>query len=416
MWSMLLPALHAVLQTAEQTEASVLDLSFPDPQLRTAMQLSGGQVVGLRSGVLPPWSVSLIQHGVHPVAVAEAQQAGGQAGGKLHGALSFLVTRGYLSRAEVTQVAQERVLAALLPIAWQTATATTAPWTGDLPAQPLNGGDARQGVYAAEQHAAHLSEQERALRPSDHLIAAPLASPGTSPDGPAEPVYRAALRGLSLGETAQRLPQRWDTLAQTVTRLVAQGALRLPDAATPRAVADQLQAGQVAPDFCLPDLAGGEVRLRELRGAPVWLVFNRQSTCAMCNPHNAQIIALHERLRARGVRIVTVWGSTLADLEGGIGKQRPPYPVLADPRDETYDRYGLSMSLKGTLDPRNLPTMLQGFRMMGAKALKDDGELLRMPAEFLIGADGRIDTAHYNSYGSDWLPLERVLAWADGQG
>lgn len=133
----------------------------------------------------------------------------------------------------------------------------------------------------------------------------------------------------------------------------------------------------------------------------------------MCNPHHAQIIAMHERLRERGVQIVSVWGSPLGDLSSGIGKQRPPYPVLADPADETYDRYGLRMSLRGTLDPRNLPTMVKGFRMMGASALKDDGELYRMPAEFLISADGVIETAHDNSYGSDWLPMEHVLAWAD---
>lgn len=409
---LLLPALPTVLQTAENDEPTLLELSFADPQLRTAMQLRGGQIVGLRSGVLPPWSVSLMDQGVHPVAIAEAQQAGG----RLPGALEYLITRGYLSREQVGSVAQERALAALLPLAWRSGTALSAPWTAAPAAPPLHGADVRRGVEAAEQHAALLREDERTLEPSTRFVATPLAAPVAPAGHPAELVYRAALRGLSLGEIAQRLPQRWDTLAQTVARLVHVGILRPGDAAAPREVAGQLQAGQAAPDFCLPDLAGGEVRLSALRGRPVWLVFNRQSTCAMCNPHHAQIIALHERLRARGVQIVSVWGSPLADLASGIGKQHPPYPVLADPHDETYDRYGLRMSLAGTLDPRNLPTMLRGFRMMGASALKDDGELLRMPAEFLIGADGRIETAHYNSYGSDWLPLEQVLAWADQQG
>ena len=112
------------------------------------------------------------------------------------------------------------------------------------------------------------------------------------------------------------------------------------------------------------------------------------------------------------MQIVSVWGSTPQDLRTGVGKLHPPYPVLADPEDRIYDQYGLTKSLSGTLDVRNLPVMMQGFKMMGTAALKSDGELLRMPAEFLIDADGRIQEAHYNSYGTDWLPMERVLAWA----
>lgn len=408
---MLLPVLQAVSQVAAKESPTVLNLAFADQQLNTALRLMQGQIVGLRSGVLPPWSVSLIAQGVHPVTIAEAQQVGGS----LQGALAFLLDRGYLGRAQLDGVAQERALSALLPLAWQTSMTSSALWA-DAPSElPLNSTSTQQIIETAERHAALLTREERALKPSSRFSANPLSVSTMVGNEDKERVYHAAMRGLSLGEMSQRLPQRWDTLTQTVSRLLREGALRPQNAAAPREVADALKAGQAAPDFCLPDLAGGELRLSALRGQPVWLVFNRQSTCAMCNPHHAKIIAMHEQLRARGVQIVSVWGSPLEDLSSGIGRQRPPYPVLADPNDETYDRYGLRMSLKGTLDPRNLSTMIQGFRMMGASALKDDGELLRMPAEFLIGADGVIETAHYNSYGSDWLPMERVLSWADQQ-
>lgn len=115
-----------------------------------------------------------------------------------------------------------------------------------------------------------------------------------------------------------------------------------------------------------------------------------------------------------GVQTVSIWGLTVADLALGIGRQRPPYPVLADPDDHTYARYGLTHSLRGTLDPRNLGTIMQGFAMMGEAALKSDGELLRMPAEFLIGPDGMIERAHYTAFGADFLPLEDVIAWSQG--
>ncbi|MDV6374433.1 peroxiredoxin-like family protein [Deinococcus arenicola] len=408
---MLLPVLQALSQEAIKGEPTVLSLSFDDQGLNTDLRLMQGQIVALRSKILPPWSVSLIAQGVHPATIAEAQQAGIN----LQHALIYLLDRDYLSREQLADAAQERALSALLPLAWQTSRISSVPWSGAPAHPPLNSTQTQHIVDRTEWHAALLTPEERSLRPSSRFTANPLSAPALVGDDRMEHVYHAALRGLSLGDISQRLPQRWDILTQTVGRLVREGALRPQDAAVPRQLADALQAGQAAPDFCLPDLSGGELRLSALRGQPVWLVFNRQSTCAICNPHHAKIIAMHGRLRERGVQIVSIWGSPLEDLQDGIGRQRPPYPVLADPHDETYDRYGLRMSLRGTLDPRNLSTVIQGIRMMGTRALKDDGELLRMPAEFLIGADGVIETAHYNSYGSDWLPMERVLSWADHQ-
>ncbi|WP_168733543.1 peroxiredoxin-like family protein [Deinococcus sp. Arct2-2] len=405
---LIVPALQAVTQAAEQGEPTLLKLSFSDPKLTTALQLFDGHVLGVRSQMLPAWSASLVQHGVPPVAVTEIQQQTST----LFGALSQLIERGYVTRDKVDEIYRERVVAALLPLAWRTGTASSTQFPGAAPPHSLYRYNALESVQAAQQYAAGLGESERALLPSDCFVASPLASTWPGWTESSQRVYHAALRGLTLGEMAERLGQRWDVLTQNVMQLVGAGTLRREDAAALKLVAPRLRAGQLAPDFCLPDLAGGETRLSELRGQPVWLVFNRQSTCAMCNPHNAQIIAVHEQLKQRGVRIITVWGSTLSDLSVGIGHLHPPYPVLADPRDETYDRYGLNMSVAGTLDLRNLPTMLQGFRMMGTKALKSDGELLRMPAEFLIGSDGRIETAHYNSYGTDWLPMEHVLNWS----
>jgi len=263
-------------------------------------------------------------------------------------------------------------------------------------------------VRATEVHAATRGEQARDLQPSDCFLAA-----APAPSGQTQ-AYRLASQGLSLGEIARRLPMRRDRLTRQGVPLVSGGALRAADSIGIPAVAPRLTAGQIAPDFRLTDISGEPLRLSDLRGQPVWLLFGRHSTCTLCTPRHAQIIALSEHLQARGVQIVSVWGSGVAELQQGVGVLRPPYPVLADPDDTAYEQYGLSMSLRGALDGRNLPTLIQGLRMVGvARSLRSDGELLRMPAEFLIGPDGEIQQAHYNGYGADWLPLKRVLAWAD---
>ena len=406
----MVPTLQAVADSAGSNLAgsTQLELNFADPSLKTVLHFQGGQITRVSSDLLPSWSAALGGAGVHPATIAEAQQRGGN----LDGALSYLLHGGFLTAATLATLARERLVAALLPLVWHNALASS---TARAPANALTlptGIEVTPTMREVEQLAQQLGSAERQLRPSDLLVASPLNPPHGEIEGL---IYGAALRGLTLGEMARRVPMRWDVLARTATALLRTGVLRAADDRLPRVVSERLVAGQEAPDFCLPDLAGGDQRLSDLRGQPVWLLFNRQSTCALCNPHNAQVITLHERLRQKGVQIVTVWGSTLDSLGDGIGKMRPPYPVLADPHDETYDRYGLSFSLKGTLDGRNMPTLVQGFKMMGTSALKSEGELLRMPAEFLIGRDGTIERAHYNSFGADWLPSEDVLSWADRQ-
>ena len=412
---LLAPTMQSILHAASSGENNVLHLNFSNTSSNTALQLSGGQITGVRSAVLPDWSTSLIEHGVHPAAVAGASLQGTT----YVGALRMLIEMGHLTPEELVQISRSRILAALLPIAWRDAATSLTPFGGQMPVRPLGGIDAREAVRTTELHAAVLGEQARELQPSDCFLASAAFQEATFVPAAQRPgqaqVYRLASQGLNLGEIARRLPMRWDILTEQVLALVAGGALRPAGSNEVPAVAPQLTAGQIAPDFRLTDISGETLRLSDLRGQPVWLLFNRQSTCAMCNPHHAQIITLSEHLRARGVQIVSVWGSSVTDLQQGIGALRPPYPVLADPKDTTYDQYGLTHSLRGFLDVRNLATTLQGLRMVGvAASLKSDGELLRMPAEFLIGPDGEVQQAHYNSYGTDWLPLERVLAWADG--
>jgi peroxiredoxin len=330
------------------------------------------------------------------------------------GALKMLIAQGQLTMQDVAEISRKRVLSALLPMAFRDGGAIHTPLSGTIPPRPLGSIDAVEAVQAAESYASQLNLEARALHPADSFLAAAPVTPSVTQTAAREQalVSQLAAQGLNLGEIAQRLPMRWDRLAQHVAALLTQGTLRRSRGDETTAVSPRLSAGDLAPDFRLPTLSGQSLRLSDLRGQRVWLVFNRQSTCALCNPHNAQIITMHEHMRQQGVQIVTVWGSSVEDLSQGIGTLRPPYPVLADPQDRTYNQYGLEMSLRGTLDARNLSTALQGIKMMGSKALKSDGELLRMPAEFLIGPDGIIEEAHYNSYGSDWLPMERVIEWA----
>ncbi|MBZ9751716.1 redoxin domain-containing protein [Deinococcus sp. HMF7604] len=389
-----------------QTPVQVLTLSAP-AQPPTQVALKGEHVCGIQGPVTPSWQTTLRHSGVHPAALHDAQQRAHS----LDDALGSLIRRGQITPHTLHGLARDRLLHALLPLLHQPVTATLQPslmdhWGGTAtPRVPL-----RDSV-------SEVLRLDDAAPPAVPLSQAYAASPAHVPAGDDESfdlmVYRAALQGQTLQTMAQRLPLRFDQLRRTLAALEVGGYLWPATGAPTRPMAHpQLQVGDVAPDFVLAALGGGEVRLSSLRGQRVWLSLNRQSTCAICNPRHAEVIAVQDQLVPLGVKTVSVWGSGLSDLGRGIGKQQPPYAVLADPADTTYARYGLTFSLAGTLDPRNLSTMSKGFRMMGLSALKSDGELFRMPAEFLIGKDGRIERVHYSAYGADFLPIEEVLAWA----
>ena len=97
----------------------------------------------------------------------------------------------------------------------------------------------------------------------------------------------------------------------------------------------------------------------------------------------------------------------------GIGLQNPPYPVLADPQDTIYAKYGVERSLWGMLNPQNwkhLDGIREGMKMDTFKNTRSgDGEATRMPAEFLIDEQGMIEQVHYHAFAMDFLPLETLL-------
>ncbi|WP_117238355.1 peroxiredoxin-like family protein [Thermus sediminis] len=174
-----------------------------------------------------------------------------------------------------------------------------------------------------------------------------------------------------------------------------------------------LLPGDPAPQFTLVALDGRRFSLGERRGGKTLLAFFRHGGCPFCNRRVQELKAAYPRLKALGVEVVGVFGSPRATLLGRVGRQNPPFPILADPEDRVHALYRTRNSLLGLLDPRAIPYYLEGLRL-GIPHGSTDGELLRMPAEFLIGEDLRIARAHYGRNGADRLPLEAVVAWAQG--
>ncbi|MBC8327222.1 MAG: redoxin domain-containing protein [Planctomycetes bacterium] len=127
-----------------------------------------------------------------------------------------------------------------------------------------------------------------------------------------------------------------------------------------------------------------------------------------------QFAARYDEFRDAGVEVLRVFPSPLKAMAPyAEGSLRAPFPVLCDPQRRAFDAFGIERRFRGLLS-------LEGWRRsFAASKLVDKpkwSDMLRdgirgLPADFLVGADGLIERAHYGQHFSDGLPVNEALDW-----
>ncbi|MES2919430.1 MAG: peroxiredoxin-like family protein [Pseudomonadota bacterium] len=170
----------------------------------------------------------------------------------------------------------------------------------------------------------------------------------------------------------------------------------------------KLSPGAPAPIFSLPDLHGQATGLQQYRGRKLLLSFYRYASCPFCNLRVHQLSQLAPAWQARGLDLVAVFQSPRESILEHAGKEARPFAILPDPGRGLYRAYGVEGSwggfLKGSLQVGKLTAALkQGF-LPG----KMEGDINMVPADFIIGEDGRVLVAYYGRDISDHLPVEVI--------
>lgn len=144
-------------------------------------------------------------------------------------------------------------------------------------------------------------------------------------------------------------------------------------------------------------------------GRLLHLQFRRYAGCPLCNLHLRSITLRHDEILAAGILEVVVFHSsaeTMLEFQGDL-----PFAAIADPDKKLYAEFGVESSLKAVLNPR---AFLTGFRARSVVHSVHDamgiGEKhLGLPADLLIGPDGRVLAAKYGKHADDQWSVDQLL-------
>jgi len=177
----------------------------------------------------------------------------------------------------------------------------------------------------------------------------------------------------------------------------------------------RLAIGQMAPSFATHDLYGRPVALESYRGVYVLLSFYRFAVCPICNVRMYQLAQQAEAYQRRGLYFIACIESSPANAHFYLDRTNYPFPLIPNLGGSLYHTYGVGSSLFGVM--KGMLTRRQSYReasrlnLGGWNMRRMDGDIGRMPADFLIGPDGRIRLAYYGQDTGDFLKPEELATF-----
>lgn len=147
----------------------------------------------------------------------------------------------------------------------------------------------------------------------------------------------------------------------------------------------RVAVGDIAPDFALANAATGEtVRLSDLRGQDVLLLFFRGTWCPHCRDQMRLLAASYERLAGGGIVPLGVLCQSQEGVKRYLDTNPLPFPLLPDESRQVARAYGVHYWLT-----------YEGFN-------------LAHPALFILDRQGTVTFAHIGRNMSD-LPVGDIL-------
>ena len=170
----------------------------------------------------------------------------------------------------------------------------------------------------------------------------------------------------------------------------------------------KLQVNQQAPVFKTSDVYGREISVQALRGKKIYLAFERNAGCPVCNLRTHELLKQANYFSANHVTVLLIYESTVEKMKDYLSDYQSPFYFIADPESTLYKQYQIERSfLKMS---KGLFHGLIGKAMAGKKLFRkpmsQDGNVSTIPSEFIIDEKGNLSTVHYGGYVGDHLALD----------
>lgn len=177
--------------------------------------------------------------------------------------------------------------------------------------------------------------------------------------------------------------------------------------------AQRIKVNDKAPTFTAIDVRGTKIDFEKYKGKKVFLAFFRYASCPVCNFRMHDVLENYDQIKASGYEIIAVYESTNKTLNEFLKDENVPFPIIGDSELVLYKKYRVEKSFWRTIssifDKKVTSNKTKGKELFKGKKLKKDGNLTRIPADFLIDENGIITTAYYGTDIGDHLPLEQII-------
>lgn len=178
------------------------------------------------------------------------------------------------------------------------------------------------------------------------------------------------------------------------------------------AIGQKLNIGDKAPDFETIDANGDTIKLSNYKGQKVLIAFFRYAGCPVCNFRVHDLIENYESIHSKGYRIIAVYESDNTVLKDYLIETPAPFRVIGDRKLALYKKYAVEKSLGkmlGSVFKKQPKEAMKKGNKLFKRKIKRDGNLTRLPADFIVDENGIIKVVYYGTNIGDHLPITEIL-------
>lgn len=166
-----------------------------------------------------------------------------------------------------------------------------------------------------------------------------------------------------------------------------------------------LKPGDVAPGFTAKDQDGKLFNLEEaLKKGPVVVLFYRGQWCPYCNKQLSHFSDSLQLIKDKGATLLAVTPEIADNIKKTIEKTKTSFPVLQDEGMAIMKSYRVNFAV----DEKTV-TRYKNYGIDFDQANGSNGANLPVPATYIIGQDGKVKYAFFNTDYRKRVSVKEIL-------